>query len=192
LLAVSVVAFGVSVAAKQPAGPRQADRLPATIDRSATAKKHLLNIPDRKHAMNRPKGVGWCGESATQGALLFHGAYFFQKAINQAGKPQHGDLYANEIPTALRNLGMDIQAWPWRTVKMPLFTQWLRGRIASSVPVVTGMKIYPTKHPSWGLDHFVLAIGFQGDSVVFNTTWQLQQTFRSHRSSSSRPRRGSR
>jgi hypothetical protein len=37
--------------------------------------------------------------------------------------------------------------------------------------VILGMKIHPTEHPRWGLDHFVLAVGIKGDGIVVNTTW---------------------
>ena len=170
----SAAACDAPVTPQRAAGPRQARDVPASVVRKG--KKCLLNIPDRKHASDRPKGVGWCGESAIQAALLFHGAYVPQKAINRAGKPGHADLYSNEIPPALRNLGMNIQIWPGATVKMPLFIQWLRGRIASGTPVLAGVKIYPTEHPQWGLDHFVLVVGLDDGAVILNTTWQRQET----------------
>lgn len=178
LAAVSAASCDAPVTPQRSAGPRQAQEVPASVVRKGKGKaeKCLLNIPDRKHAPDRPKGVGWCGESAIQAALLFHGAYVPQKAINRAGKPTHADLYSNEIPAALRNLGMNIQIWPGATVKMPLFIQWLRGRIAAGTPVLAGVKIYPTDHPRWGLDHFVLAVGFNNGGIILNTTWQRQET----------------
>ena len=33
------------------------------------------------------------------------------------------------------------------------------------------MKIYPTAHPEWGLDHFVLAVGLDARGLTVNTTW---------------------
>jgi len=33
------------------------------------------------------------------------------------------------------------------------------------------VKILPTKHPEWGLDHFVLVVGYGERGLLVNTTW---------------------
>jgi len=47
--------------------------VPKPVAESRTA--YRLNIPDRKHAPGATPD-GWCGESAVQQAMLFHGAFF--------------------------------------------------------------------------------------------------------------------
>ena len=42
--------------------------------------------------------------------------------------------------------------------------------------MLVGVKIYPTQHEEWGLDHFVLAVGVEGNSLVLNTTWGFRYT----------------
>ena len=37
------------------------------------------------------------------------------------------------------------------------------------------MKILPTKHPEWGLDHFVTVIGYGEKGLLVNTTWGSRQ-----------------
>jgi hypothetical protein len=131
-----------------------------------------LNIPDRPHAPERPK-EGWCGECAVQQALLFHGAYFPQRAINRAGSPRNPDLYAQDIPVALKNLRVRFALGPSRA-PLPDFLDWVRGRIRTGIPVFTGMKIHPTKHANWILDHFTLTVGCRGSALTVNTTWDKQ------------------
>ena len=35
-------------------------------------------------------------------AMSYYGAYASQQTINRAGKPVHPDLYADEVPVAMR------------------------------------------------------------------------------------------
>ncbi len=130
----------------------------------------MLNIAARKQAPQSPR-AGWCGETAIQEALLFHGAFFPQRLINKAGKPSHPDLYASDIPRALKALHVDFSRYSWATTGFKKFHAWLRRQIGRGDPVLAGMKIHPTQHPSWGLDHFVLAVGYGTGSMTVNTTW---------------------
>ncbi len=143
-----------------------ADVPPTTTKHEQTTQ---LNIAARKQAAGHPP-EGWCGETAIQEALLYHGAWIPQKQINKAGNPVHPDLYANEVPVALRKLGARIEFWR-NTGDLDEFLAWIRGRIERGIPVLVGVKINPTGHPEWGLDHFVLAAGASPDSIVFNSTW---------------------
>ena len=135
----------------------------------------LLGIAPRIHELGRPP-EGWCGEVAIQEAMLYYGVYCPQERINEAGKPIHPDLYSNDIPLALRSLGMECRYWPGGAADMGDFLDWVRKQIAAGSPVLVGVKIYPTNHEEWGLDHFVLAVGVEGDSLVLNTTWGFRYT----------------
>jgi hypothetical protein len=150
-----------------PLSPVDAEEVPETVLRKGNTV--LLGIDPRMHALGRPP-EGWCGEVAIQEALLYYGVYYPQAEINAAGNPVHPDLYSNEIPRALRNLGMEIRQWPWRPTDLGDFLGWVRKQVSAGLPVLTGVKIYPTKHDEWSLDHFVLAVGVEGDSLALNTT----------------------
>ena len=155
---------------KETTAPRSA--IPATS--SVVDDRFRLDIAPRSHAPESPS-AGWCGETAIQEALLYHGAFFPQRMINRAGKPQNPDLYSHDIPVALKNLGVDFEPYPWRVRGFDRFMGWLKTQIKAGAPVFLGMKIYPTKHPKWGLDHFVLAVGFGDDHLLVNTTWGSSQ-----------------
>jgi len=158
---------------KDPVNPIRPEGIPKTLIKDPQGV--LLSIPARDQAPERPP-EGWCGETAIQEALLYHGAYLPQKQINAAGKPDHPDLYSYNIPVALENLRMAFQSWPPPgNTDLAAFLAWVREQISQGVPVLAGVKINPTKHPEWGLDHFVTAVGLRGDSILFNTTWGKQE-----------------
>ena len=139
----------------------------------AAARPIALGIADTGQEPRSPES-GWCGEAAIQMALSYYGAYASQQAINRAGRPEHPDLYGPEIPRSMRNLGLEVSAW--RGDGLEAFTKWIRGHLADGHPVFLGVKIYPTEHPDWSLDHFVLAVGCTEDSLTLNTTWGRSQT----------------
>jgi hypothetical protein len=132
-----------------------------------------LEITDTGQERRRPES-GWCGEAAIQMALSYYGAYASQQAINRAGKPEHADLYAHEIPRAMRKLGLEYVAWKGDGLEP--YLAWIRGQLADARPVLVGVKIYPTAHPEWALDHFMLAVGCTGETLTYNTTWGRQET----------------
>ena len=140
-------------------------------------KTICLNIAPREDAPEHPS-EGWCAEVAIQEALLSLGAYFPQKVVNAAGRPEHPDLYADEIPTALENLHVKYEAWPWDGPRqeLPRFLRWTRRWIAAGHPVLVGVKIYPTEHDDWSLDHFCLAVGAADTALVLNTAWGYRVT----------------
>jgi hypothetical protein len=107
--------------------------------------------------------------------LLFLGAWFPQKEINRAGTPAHPDLYSDEIPIALAKLRVRFRFSP-RHADLDGFIRWIRSEIDLGRPVLVGMKIYPTAHPEWTLDHFTLAVGHERDALIINTTWKDQRT----------------
>jgi hypothetical protein len=157
---------------KDPARPCPPASLPPSI--TSSPEKVLLAIAPRGHAPEHPP-EGWCGEAAVQMALLYHGAYVPQKQINAAGRPQHPDLYSHEIPAALQNLGVEFRMPRAESRNFPAFLAWMKRQIGQMVPVLIGVKIYPTQHPEWGLDHFMLAVGATKDSLIYNTTWDKQE-----------------
>ena len=145
----------------------------SAVGTHAADKAICLEIPDTGQEKRKPKS-GWCGEAAIQMAMSYYGAYASQQAINRAGKPVHPDLYSDEVPVAMSNLGMEFKAW--RGEGMPAFLRWVQGELTAGHPVLLGVKIYPTAHPEWGLDHFVLAVGCTKESLTYNTTWKRQET----------------
>jgi hypothetical protein len=153
--------------------PVDPPKIPDTAIR--TGENVLLGIAPQTHALGRPP-EGWCGEVAVQEALMYYGLYYPQEQINEAGRPVHPDLYSNEIPQALRALGADYRMWPTRPTDLGDFLEWVRRQLATGSPVLVGVKIYPTQHPEWGLDHFVLAVGVEGNPLVLNTTWGFRYT----------------
>jgi hypothetical protein len=127
-----------------------------------------LEIPDVGQEKREPK-EGWCGESAIQMALAYYGAYASQKVIHRAGKPKHPDLYPEDIPVALGSLGLEYKQWSGDGLQP--FLKWVRSDLAAGHPVLISVKIYPTAHPEWSLDHFVLATGCTKNALTLNDTW---------------------
>jgi hypothetical protein len=158
-----------------PGAPCAPKDVPASVMKSE--KAICLNIAPREDAPGHPS-EGWCGEVAIQEALLYFGAYFPQKVINAAGSPEHPDLYADEIPTALQNLHVKFETWPWGEPRqeLPRFLRWTRRWIAAGHPVLVGVKIYPTEHDDWSLDHFSLVVGTADKALLFNTAWGYRVT----------------
>jgi hypothetical protein len=132
-----------------------------------------FDIPDTGQEWRKPKS-GWCGESSIQMALSYYGAYASQKEINRAGKPAQPDLYDTNLPTALKGVGLEFKLWDGSGLK-PFFN-WVRAEVAAGHLVIMGMKINPTIHPDWRLDHFVLVVGSTEDSLIYNTTWKKRET----------------
>jgi hypothetical protein len=143
---------------------------------SAAAPAVVLPIPPREHAPERPP-EGWCGETAIQEGLLHLGVWAPQRLINKAGRPAHPDLYSTDIPVALSELGVRYTTYPGGR-DFDAFAAWIRAAVDAGDPVLAGVKILPTKHPEWGLDHFVLVVGYGGRAdeggskrLLVNTTW---------------------
>lgn len=129
-----------------------------------------LPIPPRRHASEAPP-EGWCGETAIQEALLYVGVWAPQRLIHRAGRPVHPDLYSNEIPIALAALGVQQSAYAGGEP----YGRFVRRALDEGDPVIAGVKILPTAHPSWGLDHFVLAIGYGPRGLLVDTTWGYRE-----------------
>ena len=129
----------------------------------------VLAIPARSQAPEAPPS-GWCGETAIQEGLLHLGVTVTQSAINKAGRPAHADLYATEIPRALSALGVTFT--PYRGARgYEPYRAWVVKALEAGHPVLAGVKLVPSEHPSWGLDHFVLVVGHGPRGLLVNTTW---------------------
>jgi hypothetical protein len=156
------------VQGRPPGGP--ALKNPAA---TVAAKSVRFDIPDTGQEWRRPNS-GWCGEASIQMALSYYGAYASQQAINRAGKPAQPDLYDTDLPVAMKAVGLEFK--PWVGTGLKPFFNWVRAELAAGHPVIMGMKINPTIHPDWRLDHFVLAVGSTEDALIYNTTWNRRET----------------
>jgi hypothetical protein len=90
--------------------------------------------------------------------------------IHRAGRPAHEDLYSDEIPVALGELGVRFATYAGPRGYAP-FASWTKEALRAGDPVLAGVKILPTAHPTWGLDHFVLVVGHGPKGLLVNTTW---------------------
>src|SRR5688500_8707645 len=140
----------------------------------AQAAQVVLPVPARSHAPEAPK-EGWCGETAIQEGLLHFGVWAPQRANNKAGKPGHPDLYSPDIPVALEALGVRYSTYQPKTRCFTAYSDWIKKAIDDGVPVLAGVKILRTKHPEWGLDHFVTVVGYGEKGLLVNTTWGSRQ-----------------
>jgi hypothetical protein len=130
----------------------------------------VLPIADRDQAPESPPS-GWCGETAIQEGLLHLGMWAPQKKIHDAGKASHPDLYSQDIPVALSALGVAYTVYAPAKPGYGPYSEWVRGVLDQGDSVIAGVKILPTEHPEWGLDHFVLAVGYGPKGLLVNTTW---------------------
>lgn len=134
----------------------------------------LLDIPDRAWDPTRPDlSVGWCAEACIQMALAYYNLDLTQAEINRAGNPDHPDLYSYEIDHALEILGADVDVWDEGNPSLSEFIAWIKSHLLHGHPVLCGVKIYPDEHPSWSLDHFVLAVGYTDEGLTLNTQLDL-------------------
>lgn len=127
-----------------------------------------LDIPDRDEDENAPE-EGWCGETSIQMALEYYGKKVSQQAINLAGKPQHPDLWEDDINVALDALSVKYEGWDEHRWDVDGFLHWIAGQLQAGYPVLLGVKIYPDEHPNWEVDHFVLVVGCDEEGIIINT-----------------------
>lgn len=140
----------------------------------AQAAQVVLPVPARSHAAEAPK-EGWCGETSIQEGLLHLGVWAPQRLINKSGKPTHPDLYSPDIPVALTELGVRWSMYQPKVRGFAAYSEWVKKAIDAGVPVLAGVKILPTRHPEWGLDHFVTVVGYGDKGLLVNTTWGSRQ-----------------
>ena len=128
-----------------------------------------LGIPDRSWAPGHDD-VGWCGETCVQMAVGYYGREISQEEINRAaGSP--ADISEVDMDVALRTLGVPYEAWNDSNHDVYEFIDWVKSQLDRGRPVICGTKIYPDENPSWYVDHFVVAAGFDATGLLLNTQW---------------------
>lgn len=138
-----------------------------------------LNITNRDWDPDRKdKSVGWCAEACIQMAMAYYKTAISQKNINKAASPSHSDIYMDEIDIALEKLSVGYISWYGKNKNIEDFILWIKTMLNSYYPVICGVKIYPTEHPEWFLDHFVLIVGYNSKGLLVNTNIQGQQLIR--------------
>ncbi|MFT3713425.1 MAG: hypothetical protein QM817_37690 [Archangium sp.] len=143
---------------------------PATF--TAPTDSVELPIPDREWDEKAPP-EGWCGETCIQMAALHYGAWVPQAAANKAGHPKTPDLWEQDLPVAMNALGMTFESAPREgTVRM---LEWTVKSLRKGTPVIIGVKLVPSKHPDWEVDHLVLAVGFSPEGLLVNSNLEGQQ-----------------
>ena len=165
-----VLAFAfVAACGRRPLGAAGALDRGVAAEASSATVAGALPIPPRSHAPEAPP-EGWCGETAIQEGLLTLGMWAPQRGINKAGRPVHPDLYSSDIPVALSALGVRYAVYAGGK-GFDAFARWVSRAVDEGDPVIAGVKILPTQHPEWGLDHFVLVVGHGDQGLLVNTTW---------------------
>lgn len=146
-----------------------------------------LNIPDREWDNTRPdRRVGWCAEACIQMAMAFYGHHISQSEINKAGKPEHSDLYMDDIDPALNQLSVRYITWNPSNSNIKMLVSWIKEMLDLRYPVLCGVKTYPDKHPRWFLDHFVLIVGYNDKGFIVNTNMYGQKEISFRRITSSK------
>jgi hypothetical protein len=126
----------------------------------------LLPIPDRQWAKGAPP-EGWCGEVSVQMVALYYGAWLPQVVVNRVAHPKHVDVWEDELPATLTSLGLRFEPWTGRDEGALL--SWTVDSLRAGQPVILGVKLLPTEHPDWQVDHLMPAVGFSPTKLVFNT-----------------------
>jgi hypothetical protein len=135
----------------------------------------LLNLPDRNQAPEKPP-EGWCGEASIQMVALYYGAFLPQPLINALPNPIHPDLYHNDLPVALAKIGLEFSSFQnTQTTTVQGYIEWVKAQLDWGYPTILGCKIHPTTHPDWFLDHFIVAVGYTHEGLIYNTTWGYQE-----------------
>ena len=113
--------------------------------------------------------AGWCGEACIQMALAYYGRHVPQDHIHRGGHPSTSDLEADDMDRALRNSGLLFRRYSGKPNDLEAFLTWIQKELRVGRPVICGCKIYPTDHPDWDLDHFVLVTGYNSKGLLLNT-----------------------
>lgn len=132
-----------------------------------------LPIQDREWDAKAPP-EGWCGEACLQMAGLHYGVWIPQKLANEKGKPKTPDLWEHDLPVAMNGLGMSFETVSKESTPVQVL-EWTVKSLRKGTPVILGVKLTPTKHPDWDVDHLVLAVGFSPDGLLVNTNLEGQK-----------------
>lgn len=185
--AISSLLAGMALLLSSCAEPARSSRVPRRVEplrseRDTTKLRTeeavdsrariVLPVSSRAQSSASPR-EGWCGETAIQEGLLYLGAFVPQSAIHRAGRPTHPDLYSHELPIALEALGVQYTRFPGGSYAA--FLAWVREGLERGAPTLAGVKLLPTEHPEWGLDHFVLVVGEGEPGLLVDTTWGTRE-----------------
>jgi len=145
--------------------------VPKAVCRINTSRGGVnLHIPDVAwDPKNADLEAGWCGEACIQMALAYYGKQVPQDIIHKAGHPSTSDLEDEDMDPALRNSGLLFLRYSGKSNDLQAFLAWIQKQLRSGHPVICGCKIYPTDHPDWDLDHFVLVTGYNSKGLLINT-----------------------
>lgn len=124
-----------------------------------------LPIEDRRWDPEAPE-EGWCGETSIQLAAGWYGAYVSQAKVNALGHPKTPDLWEYDVPIALEAMELHFERGPRKAAPA---LKWIVEQLRLQRPVVLGVKIVPTEHPEWAVDHLVLAVGFSPEGLRIDT-----------------------
>ncbi len=131
-----------------------------------------LPIADRAWAPGAPP-EGWCGEASVQMVALHFGVFVPQAVAHALGRPAHVDLWEDDLPTALRALGLEFETFEGRgEAALLTFTV---GHLRRGHPVILGVKLVPSPHPQQAVDHLMPAVGFGPGGLVVDTNFPQGQ-----------------
>lgn len=129
-----------------------------------------LHIPDVAWDPKKADlDAGWCGEACIQMALAYYGKKMPQDVIHRMGRSSDSDLQDVDINRALTNSGALFRRYSGKPKALSAFFAWIQKEVHAGHPVICGIKIYPTEHPDWDFDHFVVATGYNSKGLLLNT-----------------------
>ena len=116
----------------------------------------------------------YCAEVCIQEALMHYGMNLSQDNINKAGGKDNSSGLEDkgQITLALNNLGANFETWYFtqgRDMNYAEYIDFLKSKLSQGFPILAGVKINPTQHPEWINDHYILLVGFNDDSFIYNS-----------------------
>ena len=82
----------------------------------------------------------------------------------------HSDLQDDhDMDLALKNTGAVFQRYHGRPGDFQGYIDWIQNQLRKGRPVICECKIYPTEHPDWDGDHYILATGYNSKGLLLNT-----------------------
>ena len=130
----------------------------------------ILNIPILNQIEDSP-AEGYCGESSIQMILAYYGLDKSQTEINKAGKPEHPDLYFNELIPAIENITNNQFMGHMMVFNDINYRDFIKYQIDTHIPVLCGFKLNPSNSPEWGADHVSVINGYDDNGLYILTTW---------------------
>ncbi len=120
---------------------------------------------------------GSCGENVLWTICKRLGKEKTQYEINYAGGNPGRGLRSNELFFAMDSLGIPYKEYSRRfnstdeNYENKNYQAFVYDHLVSTVlsgnPVLIGVKVYPTEHPEWPFDHFILLVGYNENSKEF-------------------------